>query len=728
MTEQLQSIWYNFILNVKGNFNPIVDLLDILVVTFLIYEAISLVRQTRTAQLAKGIIAVLLAYAVANLLGMRTLAWLINSIMSFGIIALVVVFQPELRRALEQVGRTSLFGMQLFKSKADPGDLRAKWQSAIVAVCDSAEQLADSRTGALVVLERRTNLSEIIKTGTVLNADITPEMLGTIFYEGTPLHDGAVVVRDGRIEAAGCFLPLSNNLEIGKDMGTRHRAALGMSENSDAVVVVVSEETGIISRAKTACSSAGWTGRICSTCWRVTWSRRPSKRKNARSGGESMKNNTNNAPSNASSQAKPMGRFEKLFSNRWFAMAVSAMLAVLLWLVVIAQEPNKTYTITGVSVSYDYNSALYTGASLDIVKSDDIKVSVVVSGDSSAIGGVDKSDIVVYPDYTEVSRSGMPGEYTLRLQARRADTSLTKFDIDSISPAYVDVTFAQIGTQKFTVEVEASVDPAEGYYLGEKQASPAEVTLRGPVDELARVARVVARVESDEKRDRTMLDSAALEFLDADGHAITDSSITVLEGEQVEVTIPVLKLKEVPLKFEFSNVPAGYDPAELNASISPATIRIAGAADTVDGIESVNAGFINLARVQLGKAETLKIQLSEGLVNVDDVQEATVTFDTSGYGEPRAITVSDIRVVNAPSGVDVKVITESINNVTLVGEAEELAAISPSDVIAQVDASAQNITVKGSGQQQFSAQIIVTGTKTVFATGAYSVLCDITVK
>ena len=249
MTEQLQSIWYNFILNVKGNFNPIVDLLDILVVTFLIYEAISLVRQTRTAQLAKGIIAVLLAYAVANLLGMRTLAWLINSIMSFGIIALVVVFQPELRRALEQVGRTSLFGMQLFKGKADPGDLRAKWQSAIVAVCDSAEQLADSRTGALVVLERRTNLSEIIKTGTVLNADITPEMLGTIFYEGTPLHDGAVVVRDGRIEAAGCFLPLSINLEIGKDMGTRHRAAVGMSESSDSVLVVVSEETGAISVA-----------------------------------------------------------------------------------------------------------------------------------------------------------------------------------------------------------------------------------------------------------------------------------------------------------------------------------------------------------------------------------------------------------------------------------------------------------------------------------------------
>ena len=245
MTEQLQSIWYNFILNVKGNFNPIVDLLDILVVTFLIYEAISLVRQTRTAQLAKGIIAVLLAYAVANLLGMRTLAWLINSIMSFGIIALVVVFQPELRRTLERMGQSTMWANLLVGNRRSDPSLRGAWQSAVVAICDAAEQLADTRTGALMVLERNNNLDEIIRTGTPMHADVIPEMLGTIFYEGTPLHDGAVVIRDGVI-----VLPLSNNLEMGKDMGTRHRAGLGMSENSDAIVVIVSEETGIISMAK----------------------------------------------------------------------------------------------------------------------------------------------------------------------------------------------------------------------------------------------------------------------------------------------------------------------------------------------------------------------------------------------------------------------------------------------------------------------------------------------
>ena len=242
----LKGIWYDMFTLFHVNVG-LSDILDIAVVAFLVYELIRLINQTHTAQIAKGILVLIFTFVVAKICDFRTLQWLINSVMSFGLIAVVIVFQPELRRALEQVGRTNFFGMQLFRSKVNPADLREVWQNAIVSVCDAAEQMSDTRTGALMVLERRTNLSEIIKTGTVLNADITPE---TIFYEGTALHDGAVVVRDGRIEAAGCVLPLSNNLEIGKDMGTRHRAALGMSENSDAVVVVVSEETGIISMAK----------------------------------------------------------------------------------------------------------------------------------------------------------------------------------------------------------------------------------------------------------------------------------------------------------------------------------------------------------------------------------------------------------------------------------------------------------------------------------------------
>ena len=207
------------------------DLLDILITAVVIYELIMLVKKTHVGQLARGIVFMLMLYLVANFSNMRTVRWVLNSILQVGFMALVVVFQPEIRRALEQVGKTSSWASDLFHMHRNDQSTRAKWQEAVVAICDAAEQLSDTKTGALIVMERYSKLTEIIRTG-------------------TPLHDGAVVIVDGELKAAGCVLPLSNNLEMGKDMGTRHRAALGMSENSDAVVVVVSEETGIISLAK----------------------------------------------------------------------------------------------------------------------------------------------------------------------------------------------------------------------------------------------------------------------------------------------------------------------------------------------------------------------------------------------------------------------------------------------------------------------------------------------
>ena len=226
------------------------DVLDVLIMAFLIYELIMIVRNTRAAQLTKGIVILLISYAVATIVGMKTLSFVLQAVMSFGIVFLAIIFQPELRRAIEQVGGVNTLFSRFFRSPDMGATVRARWQQGIVAVCDAAERLAEERTGALIAIERNANLVEIIRTGTPLHADLNIETLATIFYEGTPLHDGAVVLRDGRIEAAGCFLPLSNNLAVSKDLGTRHRSALGLSEVCDAVVVVVSEETGIISLAK----------------------------------------------------------------------------------------------------------------------------------------------------------------------------------------------------------------------------------------------------------------------------------------------------------------------------------------------------------------------------------------------------------------------------------------------------------------------------------------------
>ena len=232
-------------------FNPFSDTRDILIISFVFYQLVLFARRSRAGQLVKGIFLLVVFYGLAVMLQLRTVTWLLNNVITIGFMAAVVIFQPELRRTLERMGQSASWSSKLFGSyrRADP-TLRGAWQSAVVAICDAAEQLSDTRTGALMVLERRNNLDEIIRTGTPMHADVIREMLGTIFYEGTPLHDGAVVIRDGEIVAAGCVLPLSNNLEMGKDMGTRHRAGLGMSENSDAIVVIVSEETGIISLAK----------------------------------------------------------------------------------------------------------------------------------------------------------------------------------------------------------------------------------------------------------------------------------------------------------------------------------------------------------------------------------------------------------------------------------------------------------------------------------------------
>ena len=219
-------------------------------VTFVIYQIFGIVSRTRAGQVARGALVVALSYLSATTAHMRTVTWIMNSLLQVGLLTLVVIFQPEIRRALERMGQTDKWFLKLFRVRHVDPATRGSWRSAIIAICDAAERFSETKTGALIVLERRTDLSEIERTGTPVDCEVNPEVLGTIFYEGTPLHDGAAIIEDGRIKAAGCVLPLSNNLDLGKDMGTRHRACLGIAENSDAIAIVVSEETGIISMAK----------------------------------------------------------------------------------------------------------------------------------------------------------------------------------------------------------------------------------------------------------------------------------------------------------------------------------------------------------------------------------------------------------------------------------------------------------------------------------------------
>ena len=226
------------------------DALDVLLVSFIIYNGIKLIRETRAEQLVKGIIILMGVYAASVVIHLNMMRTLLDYFFNFTIIALLVIFQPEIRRALEQIGRSKLGGKYWFQISSEEAEKALqKKRKCLNAVVEASGKFQKSKTGALMVFEMQTKLGDIIDTGTIVNAEPSVPLIGNIFWNKAPLHDGAMVIRDGVIYAAGCILPLTKSDTVSVDLGTRHRAAIGMSENSDAVVVVVSKETGQISIA-----------------------------------------------------------------------------------------------------------------------------------------------------------------------------------------------------------------------------------------------------------------------------------------------------------------------------------------------------------------------------------------------------------------------------------------------------------------------------------------------
>lgn len=221
----------------------ITDFIDIIIIAFLVYQCVRFVRETRAELLVKGIVMLLILVQMSRWFRLNTVWYIMQNIVQLGLFALLIVFQPEMRRGLERIGRSNVGKILKFT------DDEEVLLTTIDTVCDAVGELAKTRTGALICVERSAKLGDIIRTGTHINADITYELLVNIFVPNTPLHDGAVVISENKIVAAACFLPLTANNDLSKELGTRHRAAIGLSENSDAVVIVVSEETGKISVA-----------------------------------------------------------------------------------------------------------------------------------------------------------------------------------------------------------------------------------------------------------------------------------------------------------------------------------------------------------------------------------------------------------------------------------------------------------------------------------------------
>jgi diadenylate cyclase len=222
----------------------VTDVLDIVIVAFLLYKLLEFIKETRAQQLFRGILLIVFAFIFSEVFNLSLLNWLLTRLITVGLIAVVILFQPEIRRGLEQIGRRGVLSWQF----RDMG--KEEMYATVHKIVDAVDDFSSTQTGALMAIERETMLSDISESGVIVDAEISVRLLGNLFYEGSPLHDGAVIIRGDRVHAASCVLPLTERQNIGKNLGTRHRAALGLSEVSDAFVIVVSEETGAISVAQ----------------------------------------------------------------------------------------------------------------------------------------------------------------------------------------------------------------------------------------------------------------------------------------------------------------------------------------------------------------------------------------------------------------------------------------------------------------------------------------------
>ena len=241
--------WWEWMVSIAMNFQ-FKDAVDIIIVAFLIYGVVKLVRETRAGQLVKGLFLLVILFIISSYFNLVMVSRVLAYFFQFAFVAILIVFQPEIRKALEQVGRNNVGqSIAAVVTGRDRSYDRAQIRKAINAVVDGVGILQQLKMGALIVFERKTKLGDIIETGTQINCEPSGQIVGNIFFNKAPLHDGAMIIRDGMIHAAGCILPLTKNTSVSAELGTRHRAALGVSEESDALVVVVSEETGQISVA-----------------------------------------------------------------------------------------------------------------------------------------------------------------------------------------------------------------------------------------------------------------------------------------------------------------------------------------------------------------------------------------------------------------------------------------------------------------------------------------------
>ena len=415
-----------------------------------------------------------------------------------------------------------------------------------------------------------------------------------------------------------------------------------------------------------------------------------------------------------------------LWDNRFFSIFLALVFGLATWIVVTVYiDPQGNVTRADVPINYSYSASTYINQGLDIVDKPDISgVTVRVEGNMTTIGSITASDIMVYPSYANVNGSG---KVTLRLQAKIMNTSDFSGNIKCTveSPTSIDVVFDEVSEKTVPVTVDTSgVSVADNYMLNRTAAVPAEVTLRGPTSELDRISAVAAPITTDTALADTTTLPANLEMRDENGTVVTPL-YTTMDNSSANVTLTIYQVRELPLSVNFIGTPKGFDVNSLKYTLSQQTLRVAGSARTISALDSLAVTDFDLAQeFELDRDYQRLIELPAGVVSLDGATNVTLSFDTDNLTSTK-LNVSNIRAINVPSNYELEILSSLVCGVELYGPADEIQDLSADSVLAQIDCQSLNLTA---GQQTIPVTIQIPASSRIFATGSYTVQCEITVK
>lgn len=405
----------------------------------------------------------------------------------------------------------------------------------------------------------------------------------------------------------------------------------------------------------------------------------------------------------------------------WCAAVACAVLAWLIVTMYFDQESDKTVTVS--NITYTYQSSTYSSLGLDIVETPEISgVTVRIKGSGTIIGGIRESDIMVYPKYSTVRGAGT---VTLELGARFITSDYDNLGIELIveNPTTVTVVFDNVSEKTMRVTADTSqIAIADGFILNSVSSVPAEVTLTGPTSELEQIDSVVATVTSEEELSDSVTLEAPLEMRDVNGNVVTPQ-YTTMDSDTAAITLNVLQVRELPLTVNFIGLPSGFDESSLKYSLDRSTLRVAGPARTISKMNELSVASLDLGQsFAFDRDYQLSVELPDGIVSQDGITTVTLTFDTTNMAST-TLNISNIRVINVPSDMEVDVLTSRISGVTLYGPADEIEELSADNVQAQVDCQSISVTA---GQQTLPVTIQIPSSSRIFAVGSYTVQCAIT--